>query len=383
MRKPMNGALAKLRPSGIRRINALAAATPGCIALALGEPEFGTPAPITAAAKGALDRGLTHYPPNNGTAALREAIASYMADPATGDARLSYTPDEVIVTDGATEALHSVLSAMLDPGDEVIIPVPAFGLYETIVASEHAVPVFLDTSRDGFQITAEALADAVSEKTKAIVLTSPNNPTGCVLDAGSLDAVAGVAARAGIYVVCDDVYNRLVYKDGFERFAARHAGLREQVVVVESFSKPWAMTGWRLGWVAAAAPVAQEVAKIHQYTVSSAPSFLMPAAEAALKVDPADMLETYRGRRDRVVAALAEMGLPTVEPAGAFYAFPSIAGTGLTSEEFCTRAISGAGVALVPGGCFGAEGFARLSYCVADETLDEGLRRLAAFVGRL
>ena len=383
MRKPMNGTLATLQPSGIRRINALAAATPGCIALALGEPEFDTPAPIGEAAKAALDAHLTHYPPNNGTASLREAIAAYMADPVTGDARLTYTPDEVIVTDGATEALHSALSAMLDPGDEVVIPTPAFGLYETIVASEHAVPVLLDTAPAGFQIAPDALARAVTAKTKAIVLTSPNNPTGCVLDAASLDAVAEVAERTGVYVVCDDVYNRLVYKEGVERFAARHAGLREQVVVVESFSKPWAMTGWRLGWVAAAAPVAAEIAKIHQYTVSSAPSFLMPAAQAALVVDPADMLETYRARRDRVVAALADMGLPTVEPAGAFYAFPSIAGTGLTSEEFCTRAISEAGVALVPGDCFGAEGFARLSYCVADDALDEGLRRLAAFVRSL
>ena len=383
MRKPMNGSLAGLQPSGIRRINALAAATPGCIALALGEPEFDTPEPIRAAAKNALDAGLTHYPPNNGTAPLREAIAAYMSDSATGDTRLVYASDEVIVTDGATEALHATLAALLNPGDEVIIPTPAFGLYESIVAANHARAVFLDTVPAGFQIDEAALRAAVTPATKTIVLTSPNNPTGCVLNADSLDAVARVAAETGIYVVCDDVYNRLVYADGFERFAARHAGLREQIVVVESFSKPWAMTGWRIGWLAAAAPVAAEIAKMHQYLVSSAASFEMPAAEAALGVDPAPMLATYRARRERVLTALAEMGLACVEPSGAFYAFPSIAHTGLTSQEFCERAIREAGVALVPGDCFGAEGFARLSYCVADDTLDEGLRRLANFVNTL
>ena len=383
MRKPMNNSLAILQPSGIRRINALAAATPGCIALALGEPEFDTPDPIREAAKMALDEGLTHYPPNNGTAALREAVVTYMASPTTGDARLAYAPDEIIVTDGATEALHATLAALLNPGDEVIIPVPAFGLYESIVVANHACPVFLDTVPAGFQIDEEALRAAVTPSTKAVVICSPNNPTGCVFNADSLDAVARVAAETGIYVVCDDVYNRLVYTDGFERFAARHAELREQIIVVESFSKPWAMTGWRLGWLAAAAPVAAEIAKMHQYMVSSAASFEMPAGEVALGADPAPMLATYRARRERVLAALAAMGLPCVEPAGAFYMFPSIAGTGLTSQEFCERAIREAGVALVPGDCFGSEGFARLSYCVADDALDEGLRRLAAFVKTL
>ena len=383
MRKPMNSSLATLQPSGIRRINALAAATPGCIALALGEPEFDTPESIRAAAKDALDAGFTHYPPNNGTAALREAIAAYMADPATGDARLTYAPDEIIVTDGATEALHAALAALLNPGDEVIIPVPAFGLYESIAVANHAHVMLLDTVSDGFQIDEEALRAMVTSATKAIVLTSPNNPTGCVLNADSLDAVARVAKETGIYVICDDVYNRLVYTDGFERFAARHTELREQIIVVESFSKPWAMTGWRIGWLAAATPVAAEIAKMHQYLVSSATSFEMPAAEVALGVDPAPMLATYRARRERVLAALDAMGLSCVEPAGAFYAFPSIAHTGLTSQEFCERAIREAGVALVPGDCFGAEGFARLSYCVADEALDEGLRRLTAFVQSL
>ena len=375
MRKPMSTAIQQLKPSGIRRINALAAARPGCIALALGEPEFGTPRSVSMEATRSLDEGLTHYPPNNGTASLRAAIARTLA--ADGIER---TADEVIVTVGATEALSATLATLLDPGDEVVIPTPAFGLYESLVTMLRGVPVFLDTAPAGFQIGEEALAAAVTPRTKAIVITSPNNPTGCVLAPASLDAVAAVASRTGIYVICDDVYNRLVYAPGYERFAARHPELAEQTVVVDSFSKPWAMTGWRAGWLAAAAPVAAQVAKAHQYLVSSIPAFVMPAAERALACDPAPMLETYRARRERVLAALAYMGLPCVEPAGAFYAFPRIAGTGLTSEEFCVGAIEDAGVALVPGDCFGAEGYARLSYCVADADLDEGLRRLTAFV---
>lgn len=378
MPRSLNTSLVRLKSSGIRRINALAAQHPGCIALALGEPEFDTPQEIRDEVTRALQRGETHYPPNNGTPFLRRSIGEYMS--AQG---FDYAPDNVIVTDGATEALHATLLAMLEPNDEVIIPTPAFGLYESIVRVNHAFPVFLDTARADFQIDEDALRDRVTPATKAIVICSPNNPTGCIFNAASLDAVARVAAETGIYVICDDVYNRLVYTDGYERFALRHPELREQTVVVDSFSKPWAMTGWRIGWLAADPSLAVQIAKAHQYMVSSAVSFEMPAAAAALSVDPAPMLETYRARRARVLAALEKMGLSMVEPAGAFYVFPSIKGTGLTSEQFCTRAIEEAGVGLVPGSCFGSEGYVRLSYCVSDEDLDEGLRRLDRFVAGL
>lgn len=378
MPRSLNTSLVRLKSSGIRRINALAAQHPGCIALALGEPEFDTPQEIRDEVTRALQRGETHYPPNNGTSFLRRSISEYMS--AQG---FDYAPDNVIVTDGATEALHATLLAMLEPNDEVIIPTPAFGLYESIVRVNHAFPVFLDTARADFQIDEDALRDRVTPATKAIVICSPNNPTGCIFNAASLDAVARVAAETGIYVICDDVYNRLVYTDGYERFALRHPELREQTVVVDSFSKPWAMTGWRIGWLAADPSLAVQIAKAHQYMVSSAVSFEMPAAAAALSVDPAPMLETYRARRARVLAALEKMGLSVVEPAGAFYVFPSIKGTGLTSEQFCARAIEEAGVGLVPGSCFGSEGYVRLSYCVSDEDLDEGLRRLDRFVAGL
>lgn len=378
MPRSLNTSLVRLKSSGIRRINALAAQHPGCIALALGEPEFDTPQEIRDEVTRALQRGETHYPPNNGTPFLRGAISEYMS--AQG---FDYAPDNVIVTDGATEALHATLLAMLEPNDEVIIPTPAFGLYESIVRVNHAFPVFLDTARADFQIDEDALRDRVTPATKAIVICSPNNPTGCIFNAASLDAVARVAAETGIYVICDDVYNRLVYTGGYERFALRHPELREQTVVVDSFSKPWAMTGWRIGWLAADPSLAVQIAKAHQYMVSSAVSFEMPAAAAALSVDPTPMLETYRARRARVLAALEKMGLAVVEPAGAFYVFPSIKGTGLTSEQFCARAIEEASVGLVPGSCFGSEGYVRLSYCVSDEDLDEGLRRLDRFVAGL
>ena len=378
MPRSLNTSLVRLKSSGIRRINALAAQHPGCIALALGEPEFDTPQEIRDEVTRTLQRGETHYPPNNGTPFLRRSISEYMI--AQG---FDYAPDDVIVTDGATEALHATLLAMLEPNDEVIIPTPAFGLYESIVRVNHAFPVFLDTARADFQIDEDALRDRVTPATKAIVICSPNNPTGCIFNAASLDAVARVAAETGIYVICDDVYNRLVYTGGYERFALRHPELRVQTVVVDSFSKPWAMTGWRIGWLAADPSLAVQIAKAHQYMVSSAVSFEMPAAAAALSVDPAPMLETYRARRSRVLAALEKMGLSVVEPAGAFYVFPSIKGTGLTSEQFCARAIEEAGVGLVPGSCFGSEGYVRLSYCVSDEDLDEGLRRLDRFVAGL
>ncbi len=378
MRLPMNTSLATLKPSGIRRINALAAQHPGCIALALGEPDFPTPDVISAEVTAALDRGDTHYPPNNGRPALREALSAYM-----GDAGLTFSADEVILTDGATEALSATFMAMLNPGDEVIIPTPAFGLYESIVVANHAKAVFLDTEPAQFQIDEDALRACVTPATKAIVICTPNNPTGCILNAASLDAVARVAEQAGIYVICDDVYNRLVYVDGYERFAQRHPELREQTVVIESFSKPWSMTGWRLGWLAAAAPVIAEIAKAHQYLVSSAVSFEMDAAARALTVDPTPMLKVYRARRKRVLAALDAMGLDVVEPAGAFYTFPSIKKFGLTSEDFCIKAIKEANVALVPGDCFGTEGHIRLSYCVSDQDLDEGLNRLSTFISTL
>ena len=372
--RPVNSAIVAMQPSAIRRISTLAAQTPGCISLALGEPEFDTPEAIRAEAKAALDRGETHYAPNAGAPVLREAISGYMAGQG-----LAFAPEEVVVTLGATEAISSTLLALLNPGDEVIIPVPAFVSYEAVTRMNHARPVRLDTSPWDFQIDEDALRAQVTPATKAIVINSPNNPTGCMLDAASLDAVARVAGEFGVYVISDDVYSRLVYDGACERFATRHPELRDRTVVIDSFSKPWAMTGWRMGWIAAAEPLVSQIAKVHQSAASSSVMFCMAPAEVALGCDPAPMVEIYRRRRDRVVDGLRAMGLPTRRPRGAFYAFPDITATGMDDEEFCERAIVEAGVGLVPGSCFGAPGHVRLSFCVSDADLDEAIRRLAAF----
>ncbi len=370
-----NSDLALLATSGIRRFNALANQTPGCVKLTLGEPEFDTPQAVKDAVAASLAAGKTHYPPNNGTAELLGALSAYM-----GRQGLAYAPEELIVTCGATEALSATLQALLDPGDEVVIPAPAFGLYETVVRAAHGKVRFLDTSADAFAINEDQLRAVVGERTKAIVITSPNNPTGCVYGAGSLDAVARVAAETGICVICDDVYNRLCYADGLERFAVRHPELRDQTVVVDSFSKPWAMTGWRIGWLAAAPALKAQIEKMHQYLISSIPAFVQDAAVVALGCDVEPMRETYRRRRDLVVARLGQMGLPLTVPEGAFYAFPDVSGLGMGSVELCELLVREAGVACVPGTCFGCEGFMRLSYCVADDALELGLDRLEKFI---
>ena len=375
MRLPMNEAVTGLELSGIRRFTALARQTPGCILLTLGEPEFRTPQRIKEEAVRSLERDETHYPPNNGERYLLEALSA-----AAGRRGLRYGPEEIVVTCGATEALFSALMALVCPGDEVLVPTPAFGLYGSIIRLCRGNYVAVNTAEDGFRISREALAGAVTGRSKAIVLTSPNNPTGCVYTAESLDAVAELARRTGLYVICDDVYGQLVYAEGYRSFAARYPDLREQIVVVDSFSKPYAMTGWRLGWLMADAPVKEQIQKIHQYAVVSVTSFTQRACVAALDSDVSAMRESYRRRRDLVYNRLVGMGMEVNRPEGAFYAFPSIQKYGMGSEEFCTRLIREGGLGLVPGVCFGAEGYVRLSYCCGEAELNEGLDRLERFL---
>lgn len=374
----LSHALDRVAPSGIRHFAQLADETPGCVSLTMGEPGEDTPAALRQAASDELAADVTHYAPTCGYSFLREAISAYMRS--RGE---DYAPEQTIVTNGATEAVFCALATVLDEGDEVIIPQPAFILYEEAALLVRAEPVHLDTAPDAFQVRRESLEAACGPRTKAIVITSPNNPTGCVLDAESLDAVAEAAAARDLFVICDDVYEQLSFSDGFEGFAQRHPELADRTIVVNSFSKPYAMTGWRLGWLAASPEVTEALALVHQYAVCCEASFLQRAAAEALSSDVSAMRESYRARRDRTVQAVKAMGLPLAMPEGAFYAFPSIAELGVGSEEFCERAIREAGVAVVPGTCFGAEGYVRISYSVADDALDEGLRRLAGFVGRL
>lgn len=378
MRLPMNTALESLQLSGIRRFTALAKQKPGCIMLTLGEPEFDTPADICRQVTQSLQAGETHYPPNNGQDYLLQAL-SEMAQ----RQGMAYQPEEIVVTCGATEALFSTLTALLNPGDEVIVPTPAFGLYESIVGLCRGKYVPLDTAPQGFQLTAQSLQQVTTPKTKAIVITSPNNPTGCIYNAQSLEAVAQLVRKTGIYVICDDVYNQLAYTSEFRRFAVEYPDLRENIIVVDSFSKPYAMTGWRLGWLMADLPVKQQIQKVHQYSVVSVTSFTQKACVQALQSDVSAMRQSYQQRRDYVYQRLQQMGMQVNKPEGAFYIFPSIRQYGMSSEEFCTRLIQEAGLALVPGSCFGTEGYVRLSYCCAQSQLEEGLNRLERFLQAL
>ena len=378
MEPTMNTALGSVGKSGIRVFTQMTKQEPGCLFLTLGEPDFDTPAPVRTAAKASLDAGETHYGENNGQPFLREAIAAFEQT----KHGLPYSPDEIIVTVGATEALFCALFGILNPGDEVIVPTPAFGLYESIVKLCRGVYVPLDTRETGFQITAEQLRRADTPRTKALILTSPNNPTGCVYTHETLEAIHSVVRDAPLFILCDEVYRDLTYTDRFESFS-RYQDLRQQLIVAQSFSKPYAMTGWRVGYLMADRPVKAQLEKVHQYDVVSVPTFVQRACVKALDTDVRPMRETCRRRRDYVCARLDAMGLSYFRPEGAFYVFPSIAAYGMDSTVFCTRMVKEGKLACTPGVCFGAEGFLRISYCYGDDVLREGMDRLERFLHTL
>ncbi|MCR5347708.1 MAG: pyridoxal phosphate-dependent aminotransferase [Fretibacterium sp.] len=372
----LNTALYGARRSPIREFSRLASRTPDCVRLTLGEPDFETPEPIRQAAGEALARGETHYIENCGTAELREKIAAF--EKKRGG--LDYAPDEVIVTVGATEAIFTALFGILNPGDEVIVPIPAFVLYERIIGLCRAVFVPLDTREDGFQINGEKLAGLISPRTKAIILNSPNNPTGCVYSGESLRAVRRAAEGKDIFVLCDDVYNQLCYTGPCRGFAEESADLKPQVLVVQSFSKPYAMTGWRMGYLLAERRICERLALLHQFMVTSSAAPFQRACVAALDQDPGEMVREYRRRRDYVLERLRGMKLQVQVPEGAFYVFPSIAEFGLDSTAFCTRLLQEARVAVTPGLCFGADDHVRISCCCGEESLRKGMDRLESFI---
>ena len=374
---PLNQNLSPLKRSAIRVYTNLANQTPGCVKLTIGEPDFDTPEAIKAAAQASLAAGQTHYAPNQGTASLRQAVAAF--ETARGH---ETTPEQVLITIGACQALFTALFGILNPGEEVIVPTPGFGLYETIATIAGAKTVHLDVTKTGFQITKEALASAITPKTKAIVLNSPCNPTGVVFSAESLANVKEAILGKPIFLICDNVYSQLSYSGPCPDLSQDN-DLKDQMILCQSFSKPYAMTGWRVGYLTCPEYVMDRLLLLSAAEITAVPTFVQDAALAALGTDPSPMRETYRKRRDYVCARLREMGLPFPEPEGAFYVFPRISQFGMDSAEFCTRMIREAGVAAVPGSCFGAEGYFRLSYCCADETLKTGLDRMEAFVKTL
>lgn len=372
----------EMRPSGIRKFFDLAADMPHCISLGVGEPDFKTPWAIRDAGIRSLEQGRTKYTANAGLKELRAEICRYLGR----RMELPYQVENILVTVGGSEAIDLTIRALVQPGDEVIIPEPCFVCYEPITQLTGGVPVHIATRvEDGFRLTAEALRAAITPRTKLLILPYPNNPTGAVMSQQDLEEIADVLRGTDILVLSDEIYAELTY--GLDRHISIAAlpNMWERTIVVNGFSKAYSMTGWRLGYAAAPAPIIQVMTKIHQSCIMSAPTTSQYAAIVALRGcdDEIEMMrDEYNRRRRYVVKALNEMGLTCFEPRGAFYVFPSIACSGLTSAEFCEMLLKEQEVAIIPGDAFGAsgEGYARISYAYSVDHLETAMRRIRRFL---
>ncbi len=376
--------VAQVPPSGIRRFFDIAATMQDVISLGIGEPDFTTPESILQAGIESLRRGETHYTSNSGTLELRLAVADQLAAlyGVAYDAR-----SEILITVGVSEALYLVLTAILDPGDEVIVPTPCFVAYQPEVIFAGGVPRPLKTRvQDSFQTMAPDLEALITPRTKALLIGYPNNPTGAVMTRENLIALGEVAARHDLLVISDEIYDRLVYGGHQHVCFAALPGMRERTVTLGGLSKDYAMTGWRIGYAAAPAALLAALRKIHQYTIMSAPTPSQAAGVEALSRGEEHvqaMVSEYDRRRRLIVGGLNELGLPTFEPHGAFYAFPSIAATGMDDETFADRLLQEERVAVIPGNAFGADGaFVRCSYATAYEKIEAALERIRRFMQR-
>ncbi|TXC91264.1 aminotransferase [Metabacillus litoralis] len=371
-----------LKPSGIRKFFDLAASMEGVISLGVGEPDFVTPWSVREASILSLEQGFTSYTANAGLLELREEIAYYLQ----GKAKVSYNPKEqVLVTVGASQALDVALRAIVNPGDEVIVIEPSFVSYSSLISLAGGVPVSVQTSGEmEFKLQPAELEKAITEKTKAIILCSPSNPTGTVLEHEELVKIAEIIEKHDLLVISDEIYAELTYDHEYTSFVSIE-GMAERTILVSGFSKGFAMTGWRLGYIAAHKDFLSEMLKIHQYSMMCAPTMAQYAAIEAMKNGREDVLymkKKYKQRRNLVVSALNEMDLTCHVPGGAFYVFPSIKKTNLTSEEFAEQLLLEEKVAVVPGNVFGdsGEGYIRCSYASSLEQLQEALRRMQRFV---
>jgi aminotransferase len=369
-------------PSGIRRFFDIAATMPDVISLGIGEPDFVTPAAIRAAGARSLDEGRTAYTSNSGLLELRVALAEHLE-------RLygvRYDPEsELLITVGVSEALQNAMLATINPGDEVIVPEPCFVAYPASVVFAGGTPVHVATAVDlSFQVTAAAIEAAITPRTRAILIGYPNNPTGAVMPRERLLEIAALAERHNLLVFSDEIYDRLVYGVSHTCFAAL-PGMHEQTVLLGGFSKAYAMTGWRLGWLAAPADITAATRKIHQYAIMSAPTMAQYAGLEALHHGEAavgEMIAEYDRRRRVIVSGLNEIGLPTFEPQGAFYVFPRVSHVGLTSAEFAERLLHEQHVALIPGDAFGPSGagFVRACYATSLDKIEAALDKIDQFV---
>ncbi len=376
-------AAAAMRPSGIRKFFDLAAEMPECISLGVGEPDFKTPWAVREAGIESLEHGRTRYTSNAGLKELRAEIARYL-DRRMG---LKYDPaKEVLVTVGGSEAIDMCIRTLVQPGDEVIIPEPCFVCYEPITTLSGGVPVHVACHQeDEFRLRADALKAAITPRTKLLIMPFPNNPTGAVMEREDLEAIAEVLRGTDIMVLSDEIYAELNYGLQNHVSIATLPGMAERTVVVNGFSKTYAMTGWRLGYACGPAPIIKIMTKIHQSAIMRAHTTRQYAAITALKDCDGEierMRNEYNMRRRLVVKSFNDMGLSCFEPRGAFYAFPCIKSSGMTSEEFCTKLLEQKHVAIIPGNAFGAsgEGYARVSYAYSVEHLMEALRRIREFL---
>ena len=371
----------ELRPSGIRKFFDLAATMEGVISLGVGEPDFKTPYAIRRAGIESLEKGRTWYTANAGLLELRRQIAAYL----TRRFSLSYGEQEILVTVGGSEAIDLCIRACLNPGEEVLIPEPSFVCYDPITRLAGGVPVPIVTkAEDGFRLTPQALEAAITPKTKVLVLPYPNNPTGAIMKEAHLEAIAAILRRHNIIVLSDEIYAELTF-EGRHVSIASLPGMAERTVVVGGFSKAYAMTGWRLGYAAGPQEVIKVMTKLHQFAIMCAPTTSQYAAIEAMKScdDEIERMAVQFGmRRGLMVGSLNRMGLACADPLGAFYVFPSIRATGLSSDEFCQRLLEEQKVAVIPGNAFGqsGEGHVRISYSYSVEHLIEALRRIELFV---
>ena len=371
-----------MRPSGIRKFFDLAADMPHCISLGVGEPDFKTPWSVRDAGIRSLELGRTKYTANSGLKELRGEICNYLQR----RFELHYKEENILVTVGGSEAIDLAIRAVVQPGDEVIIPEPCFVCYEPITQLTGGVPVHIATrAEDQFRLTADQLRAAITPKTKLLIFPYPNNPTGAVMSAAEMEEIAAVLRETNVLVLSDEIYSELTY--GLDRHVsiASLPGMAERTIVVNGFSKSYAMTGWRLGYAAGPAPLIKVMTKIHQSCIMSAPTTSQYAAITALRQcdDQIEMMrDEYNRRRRYVVKALNEMGLTCFEPRGAFYVFPSIQISGLTSSEFCEQLLREKEVAIIPGPAFGAsgEGYARISYAYSVDHLQTAMKRIREFL---
>ncbi len=385
MRNPLSDKIVDVKPSGIRKFFDIVSEMPDAISLGVGEPDFDTPWHIRDEGIYSLEKGKTFYTSNAGLKELRCEISNYIMR----KQGIKYDPiNEILVTVGGSEAIDIALRCMVNPGDEVIIPQPCYVSYEPCAVMADAVPVIINLKHENeFRLTAEELEAAITEKTKILILAFPNNPTGAIMEKKDLEAIAEVILKHDLYVISDEIYSELSYNEAHVSIATL-PGMRERTIMINGFSKAYAMTGWRLGYACGPELIMKQMTKLHQFAIMCAPTTSQYAAVEALKHgdgDVAEMRESYNQRRRFLMYQFREMGLECFEPYGAFYVFPCIKEFGMTSEEFAMRFLEEEKVAVVPGTAFGdcGEGFLRISYAYSIDDLKVALGRLKRFIAHL